>query len=483
MLILGLMAAIAGGVALSSPASPPDGETLLEVDEPQRFEELEDLETLLPGPRLAGWAGLRVGEQQPGHDDAIPSGTLRALAWYYKTDVYTAISSRPRVVGHLRRGTRLEVTGSVRGNGCKGGRWYQLVGGGYGCTAKGFTVKSTPQEFTMRQLPPRLDLPFQHRYGKVMRDGAPRLFRIPTPTEEQQIAAAGEEGDLPDVVDALMKGVFIVALDRVESEGGRRYWRTIRGRYIRESDVELYPRSQMHGELLAGAQDLPLAFVYGDDAPVFCRADRGLKVCGVARKHARFPVRGKLKIAGLELVAGPDGLLLDRHVLRVVRAIPRPEGFPAGEKWVHVDVSQQTLVAYEGDRPVFATLVSGGKQGYEAPIDSYRVVKKYVSITMSGEDPTDGWYEVEEVPWTLYYWEGYALHGAYWHNDFGRPRSHGCTNLPPADARWLFYWTDPKVPWRWHGYSRTGTRLYFSSDANGNTDAETATATGGHTSG
>jgi lipoprotein-anchoring transpeptidase ErfK/SrfK len=120
------------------------------------------------------------------------------------------------------------------------------------------------------------------------------------------------------------------------------------------------------------------------------------------------------------------------------------------EQWIHVDLAEQVLVAYEGDRPVLATLVSSGKEGFEPPVGLFRVHKKYATVTMSGPDPDAGTYTVEEVPWTMYYWGSFALHGAYWHDEFGRVRSHGCTNLPPIDAHWLFHWSAPALPQGWH---------------------------------
>ena len=75
---------------------------------------------------------------------------------------------------------------------------------------------------------------------------------------------------------------------------------------------------------------------------------------------------------------------------------------------------------------------------------------KHVSGTMDGEEGSDS-FDLRDVPYIQYFHEGYALHGAYWHDDFGKPRSHGCVNLAPADAAWLFDWTDPPVPAEWHG--------------------------------
>lgn len=84
---------------------------------------------------------------------------------------------------------------------------------------------------------------------------------------------------------------------------------------------------------------------------------------------------------------------------------------------------------------------------------------------MNATDPIDGFYEVEEVPWTLYYHRGYALHGAYWHTDFGKVRSHGCTNIAPVDARWIYYWSDPEVPPAWHAvrFQPDTTYVYFTN--------------------
>jgi len=82
---------------------------------------------------------------------------------------------------------------------------------------------------------------------------------------------------------------------------------------------------------------------------------------------------------------------------------------------------------------------------------------------MDGDVATDGPYSIEDVPWVMYFQGSYALHGAFWHNLFGSPRSHGCVNLSPLDARQLFFWVDPTLPKGWHGVFQTtghpGTRV------------------------
>jgi lipoprotein-anchoring transpeptidase ErfK/SrfK len=131
-----------------------------------------------------------------------------------------------------------------------------------------------------------------------------------------------------------------------------------------------------------------------------------------------------------------------------------PTATPRPEKWIDVDVSSQTLVAYEGNVPVLRTLVSTGKAYTPTVKGRFRIFHKLLSQNMVGPD-----YEQPNVPYVMYFYGAYSLHGAYWHNDFGRPRSHGCVNLPVEDAKWLFYWTDPPLPVGstqvWNSYSGT----------------------------
>ncbi len=118
-----------------------------------------------------------------------------------------------------------------------------------------------------------------------------------------------------------------------------------------------------------------------------------------------------------------------------------PTATPVPEKWIDVDTSAQTLVAYEGDVPVLSTTVSTGSAWTPTVKGRFRINHKLLSQTMVGPD-----YVQPDVPYVMYFYGGYSLHGTYWHNDFGTPRSHGCVNLRTADAKWLFDWTDPPLP-------------------------------------
>ncbi len=102
-------------------------------------------------------------------------------------------------------------------------------------------------------------------------------------------------------------------------------------------------------------------------------------------------------------------------------------------RWIDVDLGDQLLTAYEGSDPVMRFLISSGTTSYPTVTGQFRIWVKLESTRMRGPG-----YDLKDVPYTMYFYEGYGLHGAYWHNNFGTPMSHGCVNLSPSDAGWLF---------------------------------------------
>ena len=158
----------------------------------------------------------------------------------------------------------------------------------------------------------------------------------------------------------------------------------------------------------------------------------------------------------------------DRHASRVDPAKRWPKWAKQGAKWIDINITKQVLVAYEGKTMVYATLVSTGEAGLGDPEKStatkrgiFRIHTKHVSVTMDS-DIVGEEFELRDVPYVQYFEGGYALHGAYWHDSFGRPKSHGCINLSPEDARRIFFWTDPQLPLGWHGVKKslTGTVVF-----------------------
>lgn len=104
-------------------------------------------------------------------------------------------------------------------------------------------------------------------------------------------------------------------------------------------------------------------------------------------------------------------------------------------RWIDIDLSDQMLYAYEGDQIVGSFLVSTGTSAHPTVTGQYKVYVKYTYTDMTGPG-----YYLPDVPYTMYFYAGYGIHGTYWHNNFGTPMSHGCVNMRTSEAEWLFGW-------------------------------------------
>lgn len=127
------------------------------------------------------------------------------------------------------------------------------------------------------------------------------------------------------------------------------------------------------------------------------------------------------------------------------KPLPRVLGETSEEKWIEIDLSEQRLYAHEGDRIVYNFLVSTGKWA-PTPTGEFRIWIKLRYTTMSGGNKADNtYYYLPNVPYTMFFYKGYGLHGTYWHNNFGQPMSHGCVNLSIPDSEKLFAWAEPTL--------------------------------------
>jgi hypothetical protein len=123
---------------------------------------------------------------------------------------------------------------------------------------------------------------------------------------------------------------------------------------------------------------------------------------------------------------------------------------PAADKLIHVDLATQMVTAFEGEKMVFSTRCSSGQKGTDTPSGEFSTYHKGPSIHMTnsqGDAVIKNVYNLAGVPWCSFFTgAGHAFHGTYWHNDYGRPRSHGCVNLPSELSKWIYRWTNPFVP-------------------------------------
>jgi hypothetical protein len=142
---------------------------------------------------------------------------------------------------------------------------------------------------------------------------------------------------------------------------------------------------------------------------------------------------------------------LNQPVLPPLTALPVKEAAVLGEsakegKWIEIDLSEQKLIAWEGASKFLETLVSSGKWG-RTPTGEFNIWGKFKYTKMSGgRKENHTYYYLPNVPYTMYFYRDFGLHGTYWHNNFGHPMSHGCVNLPTLAAEKLFYWATPSLP-------------------------------------
>lgn len=310
------------------------------------------------------------------------------------------------------------------------------------------------------------------------------------------------------IVRRMVKG-FYLALDeelkKDELKRGRKdekWWKTVEGHIVPMDRIYLAkPLTDFHGVWLnapppnlptlpgnppaadAGVDDipavkiptkLPVGFILwhghkytpSDDGKKMVRGDS-------LSRFTAIGLSGKVKeLGGFRYHESEDGAFWMRSADgQITSPGPAPKGLLPNEKWIDVNLDSQTLVAFEGDKPVYVTLTSTGKKDKEGDKEKdhrtkpgeFRIREKHIAATMDGDVATDGPYSIEDVPWIMYFNASIALHGAFWHANFGHIQSHGCVNLAPLDARAMFGWTEPQLPEGWHGVMSTpqkpGTRV------------------------
>lgn len=136
----------------------------------------------------------------------------------------------------------------------------------------------------------------------------------------------------------------------------------------------------------------------------------------------------------------PAALLqLETATAELIPQVLGPLGadLPDGRRWIEVDLSDQRLTAWQGETPVLQTIISSGRAQYPTVRGTYNVRVKLPLERMIGPG-----YDTPDVPWTMYFFRGYAIHGAYWHDNFGTPVSHGCVNMRPDEAKLLYDWAE-----------------------------------------
>jgi lipoprotein-anchoring transpeptidase ErfK/SrfK len=469
------------------------------------------------GPEGAGGAA-GAGEGDEGDDDAgapaaraggpaeVPSGPdydvtpgagPKIAAKATQTWVYEGPNDETLKLGYLRAGAvvdrgRLPVATTKR---CKKG-WYRVAPEGFVCDGRRATLDLADPVVVASWRPPKRGAPLPYLYGRS-RDVPPMLYvRVPTrkeqeraessplddlPPRERLLPLTGEPEPLPPFLAAgkplpkpfggtqrLQIGAHegrapprsAFAFLSVHDVDGRLFGLSTNMNLVALDRLQLAKPVAIHG---GEVTDLPAGIVQGV-TPRYKLGDGG---AAPARdgQYARFDV---VSLTGRQrdgLWETTDGYGVSSGSFKLVKKRDEWPSFakpPAHKKWVDVSVSQQQIIAYEGQRAVYVAPVSTGAGGLADPELTtatkrgvFTIKSKHLTATMTGAQAEEE-YELADVPYVQYFEAGYALHAAYWHDEFGRPRSHGCINLTPPDAAWLFEWTEPALPQGWHGVQAAG---------------------------
>jgi hypothetical protein len=408
-------------------------------------------------------------------------------------------------LGWLRKGetVRLKPSGEAAPT-CASG-WHPVHPLGFACAADGLRIFPGPPDVAAEERAgANRNAPLPYAYYLVKNPKVPELHAFPSreqvrvvqlytdawlsllraATEDAGVSARElkkrekalskfEAGELPDqpkkppIIRRFLERGFFVAGTGVVERPERRYLRAVRGSYVSEEQLAPKSGAQFRGVELGGATTLPIAWAVRPALPqrAVTLPDGTTKLVDAQDKPplerlALVPGwKGWARVNDKPVHALSDGTFLREWYLAVAERIERPQEVGPDEPWIHVDEGEQTLVLYVGDEPRYATLVSSGTEDHRTPLGSFRITRKFVSDSMSdiGADAADDRYSIDDVPWAQYFHGARALHAAFWHTGFGLPRSHGCINLAPADAFYIFQRTWPQLPSSWHGVSAQNT--------------------------
>jgi hypothetical protein len=443
--------------------------------------------------------------EAPAHAPPVLVSVARET-WVYAEPRWSA-----RRLGYLRAGAVVDRDPTpVTRQSCRGG-WYRIAPRGYVCDNRAASLDpSHPVAQLSAERPLMGGLPYLYATSRY--PTPPLYARLPSDRQQREVEPdlAGHLRKIsnlqknPDFTEppaadplpplladgAALPGLAghhhgsAVALGRARVRSGfamlgsydhegRRFGLTTELALIPLDRMRVVAPSTLRGVALSDEFTLPVAIVTKKSAQLF-RAhpeSGGLAHDGALTHRQVLSLTGDSRrfggIVHHEVTGG--GFVRDDQVRRIDGFSQAPKWARQGKKWIDVSILRQALVAYEGTRPVYATLVSTGADGLADHRESHATIQgtflihtKHVSVTMDGDDTGDE-FDLRDVPFVQYFTEGYALHGAYWHDDFGRPRSHGCVNLAPVDAAWLFRWTDPELPRGWHAALslKQGTVVYI----------------------
>jgi hypothetical protein len=384
--------------------------------------------------------------------------------------VFATASKSGRQRGIIAKDEPFRVLEHVAGPGCGGDGWARIEGNGFACLEKSEVTTDIPAKL------PRLvafDSPEPAEWADYVKTGS---YTRDTLVEDQAFTPAiyGKpwrkwKGPMYPSVEAFVAGkqpIGFLPKDRkyhfVKSE------ETPKGTVLYREDGKVTPADQVFIYPIErnGGRDLEkepvpegrvLAWVFNyDGGHVHREPNAKSEVAVTLDYHAQLLLDATPADASghwwrLPDALGPGvpGYLDDRTDVRHTSDVPPVTQVADDAVWIDVDRSQQMLSLMRGNTRIYATLVSTGDIGWATPTGIYRIYHKTIDADMSSRADNPEPYFVEDVPWTMHFKPRYALHGVFWHWGFGNIASHGCVNLAPKDASFIFSVTHPVLPDGW----------------------------------
>ena len=248
--------------------------------------------------------------------------------------------------------------------------------------------------------------------------------------------------------------LFATITRQVSTETGETWYQINQGEYVHSDDLTLATASDFQGFEIKSQPERPFGWVVQDVTP--SREPDGEP----EPSFAELPRFTFVQIYDAKM--GEDDWIwydignnrwVRQTYFSIVDVSPRPESVGENEFWTEVDLYEQTFAAYEGDRMVYATLISSGLNQWPTREGLFQVWDRLREYKMSGAEGQEDYYFLEDIPYIMYFDDtiGAALHGTYWHDSFGYKHSHGCVNMPILDAEWTFNWSEnaPNDLWVW----------------------------------
>ncbi|MDC0718110.1 L,D-transpeptidase [Nannocystis bainbridge] len=426
---------------LAACSAPPAG--LAEVSESEPAASDEASPDPVEEPAVAGPTPSErsVETATPVGHRVVRSGAL----------VYAAPNRRGGRRGRTEPRRPFAIFGVEPGPGCEGEGWARVEQGGFVCLEHAGTSKGPAQiqpELAAEQM-----LPFIYARPKILDRKTGAIARVPRYLDRYALVRNDPPIDWlePDRQYTFLRtktrraGLMLIDADE----------RATPARDMKIAAPSLFAGRELAREPVASG--LRPAWAVGHPAVLRDAPATNAKQVGTVEYHASLAVDPTPIVVGEESwYAVPDGAGPGNDAYVVAADmnywIPGPTlaEARADEVWIDVELGQQTLAVMRGQSPEFVTLISSGAGGTGTPPGLFRIYEKLAVATMRSGPNAEDPYFVEGVPWVQYFHRRYALHASYWHDDFGKRRSHGCINLSPKDAARVYAATSPNVPPGWN---------------------------------